>query len=249
MSKAITLDGQIIHGLDRFGLWRVTSIDGWKETPPEKSNSEARALADGDYDAEVFYGSRLVTVNGRLSAKNPEMAFSASERLASLLRAPGMFSANQFGMMRSGVARRGRIAPGHIKGRHLPFQMELRFIDPYKYGDKQSFSGAVGTDFDVYQRGTVPAWPLITVTGSMPNGYEISLGTQLIQVTRPVTSGNPHTIDTRTGILRVNGAVVAGALGIAELFRVNPGLPQSVYALAPFTGTGTVKCDVTDTYI
>ena len=248
MSKSVTLAGQILHGSDRFGLWRIHSLEGWKETPSEKSNTEARALADGDYDAEVFYASRLVTVNGRLSAINSESAFMASERLSSLLRAPSLFSVDQFGMMRWGTARRGRIAPGAIRGRHLPFQLELRFNDPYKYGAKVAFSGAVGTAFDVHQRGTTPAWPLITVTGSMPGGYEVMIGGQLIEVTRALTTGNPHTIDTRTGILRVNGAVVVGGLGIAELFRIQPGLPQSVYSVPKTTGTGTVKLDITDTY-
>lgn len=249
MSKSVTLAGQILHGSDRFGTWRIHSMEGWKEAPSEKSNTEARALADGDYDAEVFYASRLVTVNGRLSAASPEMAFSASERLSSLLRAPGMFAVDQFGMMRWGTARRGRIAPGKIKGRHLPFQMELRFNDPYKYGKKVGFSGAVGTAFDVYQRGTTAAWPFITVTGSMPGGYEVMIGGQLIEVTQGIAAGQTHTIDTRTGILRVNGSVAINGLGIAELFQINPGLPQSIYSLPKSTGTGTLKVDITDTYI
>lgn len=249
MSKSVVLDGQIIHGSDRFGLWRVLAMEGWDQAPEAKSTSEARMLADGDYDGNEFYGSRLVTVNGRLSAANPHAAFMARSRLTSLLRLPGLFTVDQFDLPQWGMARRGRIAPGAIKGRHLPFQMELRFNDPYKYGAKASFSGATGTAFDVYQRGTVPAWPFITVTGSMPGGYEITVGGQLIEVTRALTTGNPHTIDTRNGILRVNGSVVTNGLGIAELFRVDPGLPQSVYSLARTTGTGTVKFDVTDTFI
>lgn len=249
MSKAITVDDQIIHGVDRFGTWRIHSLEGWKETPPEKTNSEARALADGDYDAEVFYGSRLVTVNGRLSAKSPEMAFTASERLSGLLRIPALFSVDQFGMMRSGLARRGRIAPGQIKGRHLPFQMELRFIDPYKYGEIQSFTVASDNEVFVFHRGTVPAWPKLTITGNLPGGYEVGLVDRLIQVTRPLTAGQTHTIDTRAGILRSNGALIAGGLGITELFRVKPGLPQSLLFMPRTTGSGTLKVEVTDTFI
>lgn len=249
MSKAITLDGQILHGLDRFGLWRVTSIDGWKETPPEKSNSEARALDDGDYDAEVFYGSRLVTVNGRLSAKSPEMAFSASERLSGLLRAPAMFSVDQFGMMRSGMARRGRIAPGQIKGRHLPFQMELRFIDPYKHGEERTATGSASVPAPVFQRGTAPAWPVVTLSGTASSSsgqpYTLTLNGRSVTVTAGRFAADPaHTIDFRTGILRVGGSVVVGGIGAADFSPINPGLPQ---AMSSTIGGVTVRWS--DTYI
>lgn len=244
MSKAITLDGQIIHGLDRFGLWRINSLEGWKETPPEKSNSEARALADGDYDAEVFYGSRLVTVNGRLSATNPEMAFSASERLSGLLRAPSLFSVDQFGMMRSGMARRGRIAPGQIKGRHLPFQMELRFIDPYKYGEKHTETGSPGSPASLFHRGTADAWPVVTVSGSSASGYLLTFNGRTVTVTRALVAGSPHTLDFRTGILRVGGSVARGGIGTANFGPIPPGLPKLMTINA-----GNISVAYHDTFI
>lgn len=244
MSKAITLDGQIIHGLDRFGLWRVTSIDGWKETPPEKSNSEARPLADGDFDAEVFYGSRLVTVNGRLSATSPEMALMASERLSSLLRIPALFSVDHFGMMRSGMARRGRIAPGKIKGRHLPFQMELRFIDPYKYGEKHTETGSPGSPASLFHRGTTAAWPVVTISGASASGYLLTLNGRTVTVTRALVSGSPHTLDFRTGILRVGGAVARGGIGTADFGPIPPGLPRLMT-----TNAGAISVTYHDTFI
>lgn len=248
MSKSVTLDGQIIHGIDRFGSWRVLSMEGWDETPAEKTNSEARPLADGDYEAEVFYGPRLVTLNGRLSAKSPGDAFTARERLTSLLHAPGRFQVDQFGLPRWATARRGRVKPGQIKGRHLPFQMELRFIDPRKFGEKQSFSGAVGTPFNVFQRGTFEATPIVTVTGSFGSGYDLNLNGRLVSITKSLASGSTHTIDMRTGILRQNGAVIAGGFSYSELLKVNPGTAQSFYAVAA-SGAGTVRLDYYDTYM
>jgi hypothetical protein len=249
MSKSVVLDGQTIHGADRFGLWRVLSMEGWDQAPESKTTSEARLLADGDYDGDENYSSRLVTVNGRLSADNPHDAFMARARLTSLLRMPGLFAVDQFDLPQWGTARRGRIAPGAIKGRHLPFQMELRFNDPYKYGEARSFSAAVGSGFDVFQRGTVPANPVVTVTGSFPGGYELTLGGRLVTVPRAVTSGAPHVLDMRTGILRVGGAVVRGGFEYAELFKVQPGLAQNFYSVARTTGTGTVKAAFNDTFV
>ncbi|WP_334121857.1 hypothetical protein [Glutamicibacter sp.] len=248
MSKSVTLDGQIIHGVDRLGSWRINSVEGWDETPEAKSNSESRPLADGDYDSEVFYGSRLVTLNGRLSAKTPGDAFMARERLTALLGSPGRFQVDQFGLVRWGTARRGKIKPGQIKGRHLPFQMELRFIDPRKFGKARSFSTAVGSPVDVLQRGSFPATPIVTVTGSMPSGYDLSLNGRLVSITKSLASGSTHTIDMRTGILRQNGTVVAGGFSYSELLKVEPGMPQNFFA-STASGSGTVRLDYYDTYI
>lgn len=248
MSKSVTLDGQIIHGLDRFGSWRVLGMEGWDETPAEKTNSEARPLDDGDYEAEVFYGPRLVTLNGRLAARNPNLAFDARERLTALLHTPGTFQVDQMGLPRWATARRGRIKPGQIKGRYLPFQMELRFIDPRKFGGAQSFSGPVGSAFDVYQRGKFEATPIVTVTGSFSAGYDLQLNGRLVSITKSLASGSTHTIDMRTGILRQNGAVIAGGFSYSELLKVNPGTAQSFYTVAA-SGSGTVRLDYRDTYM
>lgn len=250
MSKSVTLDGQIIHGLDRFGLWKINRMEGWDETPGEKSNSESRPLSDGDYDAPVFYGPRLVTLNGRLSARSPGDAFTARERLTSLLRNPGRFQIDQFGLPRWANARRGRIKPGQIKGRHLPFQMELRFIDSYKYGAARSFGGSVSAPAQVFHRGTAPAWPVVTIPGiNAPAGYTLTLNGKSVVVTRAVTAGVSHTIDFKTGILRVGGAVARGGLSTANFSPVNPGLPQTMSISVPTGAWPSFTASFNDTYI
>ncbi|NKG22202.1 hypothetical protein [Paeniglutamicibacter terrestris] len=131
----------------------------------------------------------------------------------------------------------------------LRFQIPLEAIDPFKYGEARSFSAAVGEGFDVYQRGTVPAIATVTVTGSLPGGYELLLGGRLVTVERAVTSGSPHVVDMRTGILRVGGAVDRGGIVYSELFKIAPGMPQNFYSVARTPGTGTVKVAFNDTYI
>lgn len=245
MSKSVTLDGQIIHGLDRFGLWKINSMEGWDETPGEKSNSEPRPLSDGDFDAPVFYGPRLVTLNGRLSARSPGDAFTARERLTSLLRNPGRFQVDQFGLPRWANARRGRIKPGQIKGRHLPFQMELRFIDSYKYGASYAVVGTSTSPASLFQRGTVPAWPVVTVNNaSTGTGYTLSLNGKTVVVTKSLFSAQTHTIDFRTGILRQDGVVIRGGLSTANFSPINPGLPQNMSTTA-----GSITVRYSDTYI
>lgn len=249
MKKQVFLAGQILHGVDRFGQWRIHTMEGWTATPELKTNSEERQLADGDYDGDDNYRSRLVTINGSLSAINPAQAFLARERLTGLLRRPGLFQVTDLGMDRYATARRGRIQPGALNGRRLTFQMELRFIDPNKYGDAHDFTANIGTALDVFHRGNRDAAPDLTVTGAMPTGYRLILGGETIEVTQPITAGQTHTIDTRTGILRSNGAVVIGGLGKTELFRIQPGTAQKLTSAPRSTGTGTVRADVADTYI
>ena len=247
----LTVDGRQLSGTDRFGDWQVGNVEGLFDTPDRKQDNDSRPLADGDYDAPEFYERRDITIEGRLMAANHDMMHEGINWLKSMLvnRAGTMFIRGHGPEQWASVKLSGAVRCRAETDTYMTWQLRLKSIDPYLHGAKTSFSGTTGNAFDVYQRGTVPAWPLITVTGSMPGGYEITLGGQLIEVTRALTTGNPHTIDTRNGILRVNGSVVTNGLGIAELFRVNPGLPQSVYSLARTTGSGTVKFDVTDTFI
>lgn len=249
-TKQLALGAQIIHGATREGEWITEKITGWYETPASKGDQEERALADGDYDAQLYYASRMITIDGILFFSSRGLAIQALETLAvaSSLASRALI-VTDFGLTRFANVKSQGVDFTPMTTNAIRWQIRLKATDPYKYGAKASFTGTTGTAFDVYQRGTVPAWPYITVTGSMPGGYEITVGGQLIEVTRALTTGNPHTIDTRNGILRVNGSVVTNGLGIAELFRVDPGLPQSVYSLARTTGTGTVKFDVTDTFI
>lgn len=249
-TKQTMLADQVLHGSTREGEWITEKITGWYEPPNSKGSEEERALADGDYDAQLYYAARMITLDGILFHNGRGQALQSLERLAvaASLNSRKMI-VTDFGLSRFANVKSQGVDFTTTTTEAIRWQVRLKATDPYKYGEKVAFSGAVGTAFDVFQRGTVPAWPFITVTGSMPGGYEVMIGGQLIEVTRALTSGNPHTIDTRTGILRVNGAVAINGLGIAELFRVNPGMPQSVYAVAKSTGTGTVKLDVTDTYI
>ena len=244
MSKSVMLDGQILHGVDHYGLWQVNEMDGWDQAPPEKSESEARPLADGDYDAIVRYGPRLVTLSGRLIAKNPMQAFLAREMLTALLQQPGIYQVDQYNLMRWAIARRGQIRPGKIKGRYLTFTMELRFINPYKFGADYSKPGTSGTPAALFHRGTAPAWPTVTVSGSNAGGYTLTLNGEQVTVARPLVAGTPHTLDYRTGVLWIGSAVYRGGLGAANFSPILPGLPQELSI-----STGSFTAAYQDTFI
>lgn len=249
-SKEVKLDGQILHGTDRFGWWQVKEIIGWDETPPEKSNSSDVVNGHGEVPAPVYYGPRTVSLKGRLVAKNHELAISAKRVISALLQSAGEFVVTSSdGIPLTGVASRGRITPGGVQGRWLPFEMELRFSDSFRYGKAREAETSLGTSVEVFHRGTVPAWPVLTVSGSAPGGYALSIGGRLVRVTAPLVSGSPHTLDMRTGILRAGGSRVYAGIAEAEYFSVPRGLPSLLVTSLNTTGSGTVRADFYDTYI
>ena len=250
VSKQVTLDGQILHGHDRYGWWQVNKIEGWDETPPEKSTQSDVVNGHGSIPVPVYYGTRTVTITGRIIAKNHELAVDAKRRLTALLQEAGSFVVvSDDGIALTAEASRGRISPGPVKGRWLTFDMELRFPDPFRYGASRPFSVALGSAVTVFQRGTVEAWPVAIVTGSAPGGYTLNKGGRQVRVTAPLTSGNAHTIDMRTGILKVGESRVYGGITTAEYWSIAPGPRQTVSASAITTGSATVRLDYYDTYI
>lgn len=244
------LDGQILHGKDRYGWWQVNKMEGWDATPEPKTDATARVNADGDFDSEVFYNARLVTLTGRLIATNPQQAEEARTRLTGLLAGPGWFTVTSgAGKTVGGSARRGRIVPGATRGRYLTFQMELKFPDAYKYCARQSEVAKPGEPTFLVNRGNALAWPVVTVTGSMPMGYTLNIGGTEVGVLRPLVSGAPHEIDMKKRRLRIDGVWVYGAMEATTFPAVRPG-PRQSFSLTPFTtGTGTATAAYSDTYI
>lgn len=251
MGELVTLDGYPLSGVTRHGIWKINSLPGWRERPAVKRNNESRTAGDGSFKTPVFYENRLITINGRLFSKNHEYLHQAEGILNALGHRGGakLLVEGHGPTQWATVDPRGNPELNIVTGTFLQFQIPLEAIDPFKYGESHSPSGSVGSAFDVFQRGTVEAFPVVTVSGSLPGGYELTLGGRLVSVTRAVTSGSPHTLDMRTGILRVGGSVARGGISYSELFSVKPGMAQSFYSLPITSGSGTVTLRYNDTFI
>ena len=251
MAELVTLDGFPLSGATRDGTWKINSLVGWRERPNVKRNNESRVTGDGSFRSPVFYENRLITINGRLMSRNHDYLHQAE----GIINALGHRGGAKLLVQGHGPTQWATVDPRDspdltiVTDKFMQFQIPLEAIDPFKYGESYSPSGAVGTGFDVFHRGTVPALPVVTVAGSLPGGYELSLGGRLVSVSRAVNSGSPHTVDMATGILRVGGSVARGGFEYSELLSVDPGLPQNFYSVARTTGSGTVKVRFSDTYI
>lgn len=247
MGELVTLDGFPLSGVTRDGIWKINSMPGWNQRPPVKRNRESRTSGDGSFKTPVFYENRLITINGRLFTKNHEYLHQAE----GILNALGHRGGVKLLVEGHGPTQWAMVDPRDspdltvITGTFLQFQIPLEAIDPFKYGESYAVVGSANSPASLYQRGTVPAWPVVTVSSaSTGTGYTLSLNGKTVVVTKSLFSAQTHTIDFRTGILRQDGVVIRGGISTANFSPVNPGLPQNMSTTA-----GTITVRYSDTYI
>lgn len=245
MSELITLDGHPLTGVTRDGIWRVTELSGWWDRPAPKRAGESRANGDGSYPTPVQYGNRLISITGRVMSKNHEYLHQAQSQLNALgLRGGAKLLVSGHGPAQwATVQPRGEATAEFMTDRYLRFQIPLEAIDPFKYGESYTVSGSWGAPPALFHRGTVPAWPVVTVFSTYSSGYTVTLnGRSVVSTVGAGASG--HEIDFRTGIVRSGGSVVRGALSTANFSPVRPGMPQALTVTS-----GTVQVKLSDTYI
>lgn len=246
MGELVTLDGFPLSGVTRDGIWKINSLPGWNQRPPVKRNSESRTSGDGSFKTPVFYENRLITINGRLFTKNHDYLHQAEDMLNALGHRGGV----KLLVEGHGPTQWATVDPRDspdltaVTGNFLQFQIPLEAIDPFKYGESYTVAGSSSTPASLFHRGKVPAWPVITVTGTAAGGYTLTLNGKSVVVTQALASGSPHTIDFKTGILRAGGSVVRGGLSTANFSPINPGLPQNMTITA-----GLFTAKYSDTYI
>ncbi|WP_404291543.1 hypothetical protein [Glutamicibacter arilaitensis] len=209
-----------------------------------KRNSEPRTAGDGSHKTPVYYENRLVTINGRLFTKNHEYLHQAEGILNALGHRGGakLLVEGHGPTQWATVDPRGTPEFTAVTGTFLQFQIPLEAIDPFKYGESYEITGSGSSYPSLFHRGTVPAWPVVTVTGS--GSYTLNIN-GLVSVTQPLVSGVAHTIDYRTGILRAGGSVVRGGFSTANFQPIKPGLAQTMW----ITGNANVTVRYNDTYI
>lgn len=246
-NELVTLDGYPLTGITRDGVWkRLGSIEGWWDSPPPRRQRADRTNGDGSFRTPIEYGNRLITYEGRIISKNHDYLHQA----AGILTALGHRGNTKFLVQGHGptqwamVDPRDSVKTSFETDSYLNFQIPLEAIDPFKYGESYTAAGSSSTPASLYHRGTVPAWPVVTVTGTSASGYTLVLNGRSVVVTQALVSGSPHTIDFRTGIFRVNGAVAGAGLASANFSPINPGLPQNMTITA-----GLFTAKYSDTFI
>lgn len=249
--RKITWAGRTLVGADRFGRWVATGLDGWWDSPDTKGEEVDRPNADGEYDLPVDNQARLVTASGNFHAVSADQLFEAGNFFTGPMF--GRFQASGYGPVQwADAKRKGGAKFTPITDVLAQWQIGLKFVDPRKYGNTNSFSIASGTAYTtLFHRGNAVGYPVITVSGSMPGGYVLqsSAGAEY-RVTTPLVSGTPHTVDMATGLLVRGGAVVSGGVPRADIWRVQGGTTATNMRLQPITtGTASAAVALLDTYI
>lgn len=246
-----------VGGLDFFGHRGPFGIGkdgftGWDDQD-YRADSTARPNSHGNYPAPAYREPKTVTLNGHIIASGADQlnhymdlfngisAEGESEKLT-VQRPWGA----RWAPVASVVSRKALEIGGLNRG---TFSLALRIDDPCKYGDQQVETATTAASTYLRNRGNALAWPVVTVTGSMPLGYAVNIGGVKVDVLADLVSGAPHVIDMKKRRLRVNGVWVYGRLEAASFPAVRPGLRQS-FSLTPFeSGSGTATAVFYDTYV
>lgn len=246
----ITWGARTLSGVDRFGRWVVTDgLENWWGSPDTRGDTEDRPDADGELDLPVYNQARLLTLQGHLHGKNHDLLHEAGKFLSSSMF--GRFKVQGHGPTLWADGRRNSgFLFNPVTDTFAQWQVRIKFVDPRQYGDTRTWSASVGSNaVDIFHRGNYGAVPRFVVAGSMPGGYRLTIKGQIFTVTRPLVSGQPHSIDYGTGRLRVNGVIVPGGLGWGFKPLITPGIATALSIEPITTGTATVTLTLTDTYI
>ena len=257
-NSSIILAGQVLHGRDHLGDWRVNKLDGYFESPGVRSSSADRVNDDGEHDVPVNNTARFITMSGRVLCSGPAQVRHAANRLTGLLRSKTetLQVTDADGTTWARVKRNGPTTPVKVNDRMLRFQFDIKAPDSHRFGKVHIEELTGGQSRSLYHYGNTEAAPLVEIRGPITGGYQINSNDgRVFRVNSGIASGARHTIDMNDGLLRVNGRVQAGLVGQADVWKIPPGLLPSGGTLnmalrpdvASQTPVGSVY--ITDTYI
>lgn len=245
-----------VGGLDFFGHRGPFAIGkdgftGWDDQTYRK-DSTARPNSHGNFPAPSYREAKTVNLNGHIIADGADQLNHFMDRFNGILTEGGTGKLTvqrpwgaRWAPVASIVSRKALEVGGLTRG---TFALVLQIDDPCKYGKRNSPVAKPGEPTYLVQRGNADAWAVITVAGSMPLGYTVKIGSTLIDVSAPLVSGAPHTIDMAMRRLKVGGAWEYQSLHATTFPPVKPG-PRQSFSLTPFEGgTGSATAVFYDTY-
>lgn len=247
--KQIFIGDQVLHGPSRAGEWIVEELAGWHEPPNPKGATADRINAHGEIDVLDYYAARMVTVSGILFHKTRAYGIGAVEALGAAMSLDSQkLVVTDAGITRWAEAKLAGLDWTEAARSAMRFQARFKCVDPFKYGQLRTINVASGVQGSVHHRGTTEAWPVVTVTGNLPDGYTLTFRSQQVSVPMGLTPGITHRIEYKTRRLYVNGEVFFGAFGKTDFRSMAPGVRRSFDLTCP-TGSGTAKVELVDTFI
>lgn len=237
-------------GIDFFGDeprhegFNIQTFRGWNDGVDARQAKVDIPNGDGAYDIPSTLADRTVPMTGYCYAKSVEKLGWYRRMLTGLV---GIRTARA---VQVDVLGEKEWSPGKVLRKPefdewggQPFadwSLEFWFPRPFIFGAEVSkFEGLTGSQITAFHRGNARALPRYVIDGVM-GGYTLNgpNGRKWV-VTKPVTAGNPHTIDMETGQLTIGDVVVAGFVTAADLWAF-PGNNPVQSSVIPTSGSGTV---------
>lgn len=247
----IRVGGSSFHGtVDRhapFEGFALVEFEGWGDAPAARGESVERPDGHGDFDTPVTRGARLITMSGWCRARELAMLGHRRNELMSLLAdgVQGRVEVTEYGETTWANVRLYGTPTFKRRGStgYADWSLKLRAVDPRRYGAVHEYPAGVAA----VQYGNFPARPQLIVSGSSSGGYTVTgPNGRRIVVTRPITSGSPHTIDFATGGLFIGGVRQSRSISVYQPWTIGPGLPLVTASVD--SGLSLIQ-RVTDTYV
>ena len=248
-----TVDGWAGNTLDDDGVeWWVTGESGWSSTPPVRLELANRPQRDGAFDAPSYRGARVVTLEGRAIAPDPDVRERAKDRLAAVLAdgsALAELSVRERQVTRMAMVRlSAETKIADTTPLTFDWSLQLTAPDPIRYGLERhtvfcglprpgegigfpiekwplNFRPSSGGSMALTNAGTVTTWPVWTVTGpcDRPVIRHATSGASL-GVDLSLLGGDVLVIDVAARTVRFNGASRRAALFPGSAwFGISPG--------------------------
>lgn len=252
------------------------AIDGWYDGVAMRRTSEPRPVHWGDYKTPGYLASRTITLTGTAVASNRFELQQLRNALTGELIDGGYKSMGVFttttDRLYIEVGLESKVQWSRQTDTFATFKMDLIAPDPRIYGPTQTwtipgvgFNGGMkypttyplyyGVDdpFEIqnlHNDGNSDAWPVITVAGTIPDGFKITdKRGNWVTYTGPVTPPNPVTLNFEEGWARQRNRDRTTQLVSRDWFPVRP--EEYVRPALHYVGSGQgwMEIKLRDTWI
>ncbi len=201
---------------DSLGLW-LTNLEGWAGHPGPRDSKTDRPQNDGTYpNALLLSPGRTITMSVAGKCASSVEASNLIDRLAGLFgQSLTLVVEDANGLRWANVRVDDDIAPVLLPSRRtVTCELVLYADDPLKYGRAATYAAEDGK-LTVWNSGTAPVLPSVTVTGS-PTAFKLSFDGH--EVSWKGDGKSPTvTFDFALGV------PTSGTLGNDDVFTLPPG--------------------------
>lgn len=230
--------------------WWVSSVTGWGDSPPLRTNRQPRPYADGEFRGHVWRAGRVIELTGDAVCPSAVVAERARDRLLGVLGdgALGTLVVGERDLTRQcDVELDGAIQVRPISDRAFEWRLRLAAPDPRRYATAVTsavcgllapsgglsfplsfplvFGAAPNNRLVLSNSGSAQSWPTWTITGPVtdPSVVNVDSG-QRLRWSGSLAAGQTLLLDTAARRVLLDGvADRRGQLADAAWFPVPGG--------------------------